>query len=126
MRKLFISLVGSCICSSALAAGGWHAGTIERLLLDNRDAGDPTYPTALRYGGCAARVTPHPNTTVATCGAYVSMGCDGVILSKSVANNNFGSAQLAYVASKRITFFIDDAYTSNGACIARSVIVEDP
>ena len=119
-----ILLLFTMNAGGVLAATDWHTGTIDRILTDQRSAGSTTYPEALRYGGCAARVTPRPSSTLSGCGAYITMSCDGVFTSKSTAKNNFDAAQLGYVSGATVSFWIDNSQINSGSCFASSVIVQ--
>lgn len=123
-RLGIITVVALFACEAAIAASGWHTATITRVLTDSRSAGDPAYPDALRYGGCAVRVTPNPNATVPACGNYISFGCDAEIYSRSVANTNYQAAQLAYVTGVSVSFWLDDRIMQNGSCVTPSVLVD--
>ena len=119
-----ILLLFTMNAGGVLAASDWHEGTIDRILTDQRSAGSTTYPDARKYGGCAARVTPRPKTTLAGCGSYITMSCDGVFTSKSTAQTNFDAAQLGYVSGATVAFWIDDSQKNSGSCFASSVIVK--
>lgn len=119
-----ITLLSMLNTGVALAASDWHTGTIDRILTDQRSANDATFPDALRYGGCAARVTPRPKTTLTSCGSYITMSCDAVLTSKATAKTNFDSAQLAFATGATVSFWIDDTLTISGSCFASSVIIQ--
>ena len=108
---------------SAQAGVSWYTGTVVRLLSDERSANDPSYPDAKAFSGCAAYVTPAPSTSNPGCtGAYIALGCDGVVISKTAAEKNWANSQLALVTGNQIKYWLDDNLKTGGNCIAQSSI----
>jgi hypothetical protein len=77
------------------------------------------------YGGCAAVL----NLPVAYKGmlstncknAWVTLGCDGSLVTKDTALMMLDDVQLALSLSKYITGFVDDSKQINGVCLATRI-----
>jgi len=109
--------------TAALAAS--EAGAVGILTNVTRIAIEPG-----RWGGCAARLASNPKLVAGleSCGNwYVSFDCEASSgeSTKSEAQSRLQTAQLAYVADKRIYVEVDPTVILNGVCYASRADVLD-
>lgn len=78
-----------------------------------------------RFGGCMARVAAGINeATGLDCERdWVTFSCSGEHTDKASAMRMFDSAQLAFMADRRVVIEVDDARKHNNFCFARRVDV---
>ena len=110
MKKLRGSIAVLALTATLPTAAGTAGltGQVTRILLDDQN-----------YGGCMAFMVPGPQTTTLTCGNdWVSFDCTGNFHSKSIANQMFSAAQLAYITESDFRVKLNDAELHNGFCVA--------
>ena len=114
--KGFIGVVGSAVLAlNASAASVGYNATVTKIMVDTS-----------AFGGCAAAVTPTPESKLADCGAaWVTFDCNGDSgVSKTTASNLLSQAQLAYVVSAPVRVVITDDTIINGKCLATQLQVK--
>lgn len=105
-KCLALLLVSATLPSMAGTAG--LTGKVTRILLDDQN-----------YGGCMAFMNPGPQSLTLNCGNdWVSFDCTGDFHSKSIANQMFSAAQLAYITDSDFRVKLNDAELHNGFCVA--------
>ena len=75
----------------------------------------------MRFGGCMVLLDKSPTTEGLECennGEWVAFSCSGDFTSKSNAMRMFDSAQLAFMAKRRVRIWVDDTRQHNGWCFA--------
>ena len=115
--------VSAVILAAALAAS--EANAVGILTNVTRIAIEPG-----RWGGCAARLASNPKLVAGleACGNwYVSFDCEASSGqgTKAEAKDRLATAQLAYVADKRLYVEVDPAVILNGVCYASRADVLD-
>lgn len=78
-------------------------------------------------GGCMAMVDALPAGT--NCGVaprYISFSCTGLYTSKAEGSAMYEQAQLAFVAGKKLKFFVTDAQKHDTYCFAYDARVVNP
>ena len=76
---------------------------------------------SVKFGGCMVLLDKSPNDEGLSCknsGRWVAFSCSGDFTSKSNAMRMFDSAQLAFIAKRRVIVWVDDARQHNGWCFA--------
>ena len=98
------------ICASSFVQAGTVEGKVLQLFSD--------YPN---FGWCMAKVS-FPPEDEPTCSNFISFGCDGEYVPKSVANANFANIQLALVtdATVKVGVRSDLRYNEN-YCLGQRV-----
>lgn len=117
--KIRVLLGLALICTSSISSAqqvNISDAEVRRIMVDDT-----------RFGGCAAVISPGPETVAATCADnWVTFDCFGNFASvgstKSGARDKLAAAQLALVAGKQVIIRIDPDVTANGAtCYAVTV-----
>ena len=83
---------------------------------------------SVRFGGCMVLLDVSPSASNLNCpgGNWVTFSCSGDHTSRSNAMRLLDSAQLAFVARRRVRIFVDDSMKHNGWCFAYRVDVVTP
>ena len=110
MKHFLTGLIIVALSSSAFAARTNVTARVNQIIIDDS-----------RYGGCMARLSVNPATSLAGCGNwYVTMDCLAAFpeSTKSVAAQKLSAAQLAYVTRNNVKVNVDDTRKANGFCVA--------
>ncbi len=76
------------------------------------------------FGGCMAKTSIDPQTTLPTCKAnWVTFSCNGQFNPKDVGHLKLDQAQLAMVLNKQTRIEITDTKKHNGYCFATRIDV---
>ena len=118
---LIVVCCGSVSSQFAYAAEGRIDGTVSEIYVETRD--DPNRPGNKYYGGCMVKLSTAANTVDTTCtdDGFVTLACDGSIVTKSIAAQNFSAAQLAYATGDPVSVWVLGSQKINGYCYAAYV-----
>lgn len=77
-----------------------------------------------KFGGCMVALSVHPMDEGLDCPAkWVTFSCSGEHASKSDALRMYDSAQMAFVAGRKVRVWVDDTRKHNGHCFVSRIDV---
>ena len=117
LKKIRLTLCStlSAVClleaSGSMAQNVLESSKVTRILNDSEN-----------FGQCMALLVPGPEDLAIGCAVnWVTFSCDGTFSSKSLAQQKFSSAQLAYVTEGNVRVVVDQTKKHNGYCFAERI-----